>query len=230
MASFVIDLRPDAAQLARMRKLLTKQQMDQALYQAVKRTVNTGKSNISKRVRQELQIKKKYVDRAISSQVSLVGDAPAGVINIRQKMLPLIAYGGRAGKRGITVKMNRNRPSERFRHAFKATVRTKGGGDRVEQHDGHEGYFVRARHLPTKGPNVGKGKLTNRGIAGRFTIRQLFGPSVLDVLGRKQATRIRREELAKLRIVLRRNLENQLKRFVPALFANATPNQDAQAN
>jgi hypothetical protein len=189
---------------------LSPKQVRQAMYQAVKRTTKTGGTQINRRVRAEINITKKYADRAIRV-FDPKGDNPVGVVSIARRSIPLIAYRPRVSKRGgVLAVLTKGKPALRLRHAFKATVKTKGEGD---EHDGHLGIFGRARHLPTKGPNAGKGKLTPRGFAGRLAIKQAYGPSVLSVLGEQGTTKVAQEELAKLHDVLLKNLDSQIARF-----------------
>lgn len=204
---------PQADRL-KLRELLDPKQVRQAEFQAVNRTTNALARIVRKGVQDEVKITKKYVDRVIYTRKAK-GDPPEGSIEISQRLLPLIAYGGRASKRsGVTVQISKHKPPLRLRHAFKATVRTA-GADGI--HDGHLGYFTRGRNLPTKGPNVGNtkvtGKLTPKGFAGRLTIIERFGPSILDVV-----------EIPKVldRIVfdadaeLHKNLMSQIDRFTKA--------------
>lgn len=197
---------------------LPAKQVRQALFQAVKRTTKTGATQINRRVRAEINISKKYADRAIRV-FDPKGDNPVGVVSISRRSIPLIAYRPRVSKRGgVRVTIGKGKPAVVFRHAFKATVRTKG---EAGVHDGHEGIFGRTRHLPTKGRNAGKGKLTPRGFAGRLAIKEAMGPSVLSVLGEQGTTRVAQEELAKLHDVLQKNLDSQVNRFLNRSTRNA---------
>lgn len=217
-------------QLKELEAVLPPKQVRIALFQAVKKTVGIpphggGRTQINKRVREELNISKKYADRAISARMTS-GDNPVGVISILRRPIPLIAYRPRVSKKGgARVTVAKGKPPIVYRHAFKATVKTAGSNG--AEHEGHEGIFVRDRHLPTKGPNadhvrewVYKGKkrksrikLTPQGIAGSFAIRELMGPSVLSVLGEAGTTKVAQEELAKLQDVLQKNLDSQIARF-----------------
>jgi hypothetical protein len=221
--SFVrVEVSPE--QLAELEGALNPKQVRSALFQAVKRTTKTGATQINRRVRAEININKKYADRAIRAREPS-GDNPVGVISISRYPIPLIAYRPRVSKKGgARVTIGKGKPPIVYRHAYKATVKTA-GTDGV--HEGHEGIFLRDRHLPTKGPNadrvrewVYKGKkrksrikLTPRGIAGSFAMRELMGPSVLSVLGEEGTTKVAQEELAKLNGVLQKNLDSQFFRF-----------------
>lgn len=205
-------------QRAALEAVLPPKQVRQALFQAVKRTINSGRVQVNRRVREEINITKKYADRAIKSY-DPKGDDPVGYISISRQPIPLIAYRPRFTKKGVRVVVSKKKPPLVYRHAFEAAVRSQ--QQAAQGIEGHLGVFVRARHLPTKGPNVGKGKLTPKGIAGRFAIKELMGPSVLSVLGEQGTTQVAREELAKLQGTLEKNLAGQMDRFLNRKKNNA---------
>lgn len=221
MARPFITIEVSEAQRLELEAVLSPAQVRRALFQAVKRTTNTGRTQVNRRVREEINITKKYADRAITSR-DPAGDNPVGTITISRLPIPLIAYRPRFSKRaGVRVTVSKRKPPIVFRHAFQATVRTAGTEG---THEGHLGAFARTRHLPTKGPNVGKGKLTPRGFAGRFAIKELMGPSVLSVLGEAGTTKVAQEELAKLHDVLEKNVRSQMDRFLNRRKGEAQPN------
>ena len=211
MARPFIAIQVSEEQRRELEAVLTPKQVRQALFQAVKRTTKTGRAQVNRRVREEINISKKYADRAITSR-DPKGDDPVGVITISRRPIPLIAYRPRVSKKGgARVTISKHKPPVAFKHYFRATVKLKGED---QEHDGHEGIFFRTRHLPTKGKNAGKGKLTPRGFAGRLAIKQAMGPSVLSVFGEDGATKVATEELAKLQAVLQKNIDSQLNRFL----------------
>jgi hypothetical protein len=169
----------DPQDLQRMREALSPSQYRSATFQAVKGTTGKVRTIIAGKVRERSEVKKKYVDRVIRTKQPR-GDPPVGEVTVSQELLPLIAFKARALKRGgVRVTVSPDRTPLTLRHAFLAKMKS-----------GHTGVFLRARHLPTKGPNAGlktakgkpKYKLTARGIAGRFAIDEQFGPSVLQVV------------------------------------------------
>jgi hypothetical protein len=148
-------------QLARMREALSPGQYRQASYQAVKRTTRKVARAVQDEVKRRTFIKPKYVKRVVTAR-DPQGDVPVGVVRISQEWLPAIAYKVSGGKRsGIRIQVSRDRAPVTLRHAFRATLKS-----------GHVGIFARAKHLPTKGANQGKGRLTPRGFAGRFAIAE----------------------------------------------------------
>src|SRR4051812_26047722 len=95
----VVTIAVSDAQLAELEAVLNPKQVRAALFQAVKRTTKTGATQINRRVRAEINISKKYADRAISAREPS-GDNPVGVISILRRPIPLIAYKPRVSKKG----------------------------------------------------------------------------------------------------------------------------------
>lgn len=70
------------------------EKLQQAEYQAVKRTTKSGKSDISKKLREEINLKKKLVDDRIKTKMPSKGQDPTGRIIIGNRGYSLINYGG----------------------------------------------------------------------------------------------------------------------------------------
>jgi len=166
-------------QMARLAERLNPRQLHQATYQIVKRTTAQVVKRIRNEVRSQVDISKKWVDRVVS-QVNPSGEPPVGKVIVKKMPIPLIAFKVRALKHGgVSVRIGKGRPPLVLHHAFVATMPT-----------GHEGVYLRSRHLPTKGPNSGKLnkhgkpllKLTAQGFAGRLAIDEQFGPSIYKLL------------------------------------------------
>lgn len=167
-----IEIRPDPALSRKLDETLNPRQIRSATFQAVKRTTGKVAGIIQAELQERTVVKTKYIKRVVKTTAA-TGDPPVGRIRVSQELLPLVAYQAKVTKRGgAVVTVSKDRTPITLRHAFRATV-GKGG---------HRGVFLRARNLPTKGPNEGKGKLTPRGIAGRLAIKEQFGPSVLDLV------------------------------------------------
>jgi hypothetical protein len=178
----ILSIQIDPEERENLARVLNPKQLKQAQFQAVKRTTNKVVGLVQKAVKDRSFIKPKYIKRVIAKRDPR-GDPPVGEVVVTKKRLPLIAFKVRASKKnGVTAQVSKGAAPIVLRHAFVATVRTKGTD---EEHDGHKGVFQRDRHLPTKGPNAGKGKLTARGFAGRFAIKEQFGRSVFDVVNVK---------------------------------------------
>lgn len=175
MAGVVIEI-PDEA-YKRALAALDPAQMRQALFQTIKRTTDRGRTIARKEIRKVLNLKTEYVNEAITTQLDIRDpDPPIGIVRISRKRLPAFAFEPKVGAGGVTVRMWKDRPPLHFRHAFLSTVNQ--GNAKGDANKMHTGIFFRTRHLPSKGPNRGKGKLTPQGFAGRLAIKELTMPSV----------------------------------------------------
>jgi hypothetical protein len=175
----ILTIQIDPAQAKLMQELLNPKQYQQAIYQATLRTTKSLRTRIAREVKNRSYAKKSDVDKVITAYLpnKVHGTNPVGEIRIKQKQLPLSAFRVRVSKRlGVTAKVGPGLAPITIRHGFKATMP-----------NGKVGIFMRGKKLPSKGPNVGKGKLTKRGFAGRFTINQVFGPSVFSVVSIPEA-------------------------------------------
>jgi hypothetical protein len=206
-----INISMNEAQLARLRADLSPQQVKQAQFQAIKRTTAFAAREVQDVVKAETYINTKYVRRVVTSKVSK-SDSPFGTVTISQRLVPLIAYRVTASKRGgVTAYLAKNRAPIRLRHAFKRRVFS---AEQAAQGDtGHVGIFLRARHLPTKGRNVGNRrlKITRRGFAGRLAIEEQFGPSVLNLVEQPKLLGAITDEVT---VQLEKNTQSQLDRFL----------------
>jgi hypothetical protein len=71
---------------------------------ALRRTVNAGRTDISKAVGQELNLRKRDIDPRITSKLNLSDTTPNGILTIKRKPVPLIKY-----LRGVTASSFRKR-------------------------------------------------------------------------------------------------------------------------
>ncbi len=213
MASPVrINFTINEAQLARLKADLSPRQVKQAQFQAIKRTTAFAARQVQDKVQEETYINKKYVRRVVIATAPK-GEPPVGKVTISQKLVPLIGYRVSATKKnGVIAYVSRDRPPIFLRHGFKAFVFSK---QQAEQGStvGHTGIFVRTRHLPTKGPNAGnkKLKLTPRGFAGRLSVEEQFGPSVLNLVEQPKLLGAITDEV---NAQLEKNIQSQLDRFL----------------
>ncbi len=224
--NLLVDVRLPEAEIAKLKEQLSPKQFQQANYQVVKKTTAKLVTLIRREVRGQVTISKKYVDRVIK-QSGPSGDPPTGTVVVKKERIPLIAFSSRVDKRagGVLVKVAKSLKPIQLKHGFFATV-GKGA---------HEGIFLRARHLPSKGPNAGvlnkhgnpKFKLTPRGIAGRFAIEEQFGPSILKVISIPEV--LKRIEFDSTEYMLEQ-IDSQLYRFTGIKPERAAPNEgDANA-
>jgi hypothetical protein len=178
---------------------LEPKQARQATFAAVKRATESGASFMASLVRKRTTLAREEAAKVIKANVPS-GDPPVGRITIKQKLIPLSKFKFASLSRGgVSVKIDKDRPPLRLSHAFIATMKS-----------GHQGVYLRAKHLPTKGPNIGKGRLTPQGFAGRFAIAEQFGPSVLQFISDPAVFKDVQDHI---QTVLVRRAASQLARF-----------------
>jgi len=205
-------------QRQKLAERLTSGQLRRANYQIVKRTTVQLVKLVRKEIRQQTTINKKYVDRVITT-VNPQGDPPVGKVIIKKKAIPLAAFKARVLKRGgVSVRVSKLLPPVVLRHAFMAEV---GEGE-------HAGIFLRARHLPSKGPNAGKVnkhghpalKLTAQGFAGRLAIKEQLGPSIHKLVSVPDVLRRIRFDAA---AYMAKQAQSQLDRFTKGQPVDTSP-------
>jgi hypothetical protein len=208
----VFNIHIDQAKLAELWEILGPNNFRRAATGAINKTIATGKAKITDRIFATLNVKRKAISDVITLKRATQAELE-GKITITGKSIRITDYKGvKLGGGGVTAQFRLDRPPLQFKHAFQAIMKANGGS--------HTGIFFRTTHLPTKGPNMGKGKLTPQGFAGRLSISELRGPSVLSMLqtssasGAGLATAIAEEEIAKLGVVLEKNIASQVDRFL----------------
>lgn len=125
----------------------------QAISGAINETLQEAKTDLSRRVREILNLPKKNVD----SRIALVKSRPnklGGEVRLKHEKRPgLFAFGAREVRTGVSYKLKRSGSRQTVKHAFIAKKRGQA----------HENVFIRAM--------VG-GKR-----AGRYPLRRLMGLS-----------------------------------------------------
>lgn len=219
----VLSITVDREDEERVRAVLNPAQYRQAIFQAVSRTTKKLTTVVKKKLKERTFVKAKYLNRVVFASVPKKGTdaAPEGQVVIKNKRLPLTAFKVRASRKGgVFFQAGPDTQPIVFRHAFKATM-VKAGDD--GEHEGHDGVFVRAKHLPTRGPNAGKGKLTPRGFAGRLAIKELKGPGLLKMIN---VPDVISDIHVDTRAEFRKQLQSQVDRFTKPKSA-APPAADA---
>lgn len=219
----VARLSVDPQTLADMRRVLNSKQFDQALYQAVKRTVARGRQIAAKKIQERLNVLRKYIDapnnRSAAIKTFVKVGVPSGSIYVNQVKMPMSAFRPRQTKSGVVVIIDKAKPSRTFRHAFIATVASP---DQLDQGVSHRGVFERSERAAPKVARPGRrafertkaiveGKLTKEGFAGRLHIDELFGPSILDFFSRAE---ISGEILRDIQGELPKQIDSQVSRFL----------------
>jgi hypothetical protein len=102
--------------------------LDKVIIRALRRTMNTGQTDISTAVRKEITLKKKDVDRRISEKLHIAGVKSTGVMTISRSPVPLVKYirgfgfspGGRLPQRrkGVSVRVRKSEGTKILRSTF----------------------------------------------------------------------------------------------------------------
>lgn len=140
----------------------------------------------------ELNLKKRDVRKAIKRSQARSART-SGTVSVRARPVPLIAFGARQTRRGVSLKIERGGKRFRLRHSFIATMPS-----------GHRGVFERdIRKTPRRGPPPHRSGLP---------IRELFGKQVIQTM---------REERVQRRIlhIGERTFVSELQRLVDVEMA-----------
>lgn len=179
--STVLTVGMDQTQARLVRELLDPDKAQRVIYVGVKNATRGAKTDVVKVVKDETTLKPKYIGRVIKT-VPPAGNPPVGQVQIKHQLLPIVAYqisGTGKGGGGVTATVSNSRGPIIFKRAFVAKVRSEA---QRAQGVSHRGVFLRSKHLPTKGANMGKGRIAQSGYAGRLAIGEAFGPAVVDLV------------------------------------------------
>lgn len=139
---FRIDTSKAQAQIEQMYKRLSKDQIPAACSAAINRTLTEGRTSIVRALSNEVTLKvgsvREVVNIAKVNKADVAG-GKAGSITLSDSPRPLYDFPnngkiGRAPKRGISVRVRKRKPPEKFRHWFVAKMKS-----------GHVGIFGRAK-------------------------------------------------------------------------------------
>jgi hypothetical protein len=128
--------------------------VDTAMRRAINRTLVTGRTQISKRVRQETPLKAGTV-RARLRIVRASQNALVGLIEVLGRGIPLIEFRARQTRRGVTYSIRRGQ-RELLKSAFIRETATRG------------------RQVLRRAPD----SRTNSGLVGRLPIYMQYGPDL----------------------------------------------------
>jgi len=213
MADTTVIIQPPEAALRRMREVLTPKQFKQAAFQAVKRTTAKAEKQVENAIAEATTIKKDRAKDGVWSTLTK-GEIPTGIVAIRRRPLPAAYFKHTASKRrGISATFMKGSAPVSFAHGFKRTVTTAG---KSGEHAGHVGLFVRAKKLPSKGPNTKTAKMVQSGkykgkIAARFTLKEIFAPPLIDIVN---GTKIAADVTASAGEEMQKQLTSQINRFM----------------
>jgi hypothetical protein len=186
-ATATVRIIPPESTLAIMREKLRPEQFRKAIWQAVKRTTERAERRVERAVLEQTTLQKARIKAGVKT-VLYHGEIPQGTISIRRRPLPATYFQFHPlGRDGMAAKFGKNRPSVVIFHGFLAKVKTAGT---TGEHAGHIGIFSRAKHLPKKGPNVGRARMVKTGkyagkIAARFTLKEIYGPPLIDLVSQQ---------------------------------------------
>lgn len=173
-----------------------------AVTSAVNRTLRTGRTILRRRIQQIVNIKTAYFnDRAVSI-MQATRSTQQGYLKISRNQIPLIQFGARAGKTGVSVEIKKGM-RERHPHWFKAKMAS-----------GHEGIFKRfGPKVPmTSGYYAPSGPHNRSGRVLRQRITEIKGPSILGVY--QNAPAAAAEVLSDIGTELQKNLDSQVDRLL----------------
>lgn len=157
-----VTVRVDASGVRRALSGLRESVSDRAILRALNRAVDAGKTEAVKLTREELSLKAADVRKAIKVRKSGASLSRAEIV-IEPKPVPIIDYGARPTRRGVSVKIKRGGARKIVRHAFFATMAS-----------GHKGVFKRVPG--TIGPR-----------SRREKIKEVFSTSVGQLFKRRSA-------------------------------------------
>lgn len=158
-----MDIRVENAEKIARELGATERQLKRAAKRAVRKTTRAARTRISKSIRDEVTLKKQYVDARLKLDLVNTDDAfPLGTVTAKRRGLLINRYAHRQITRrgkpaGFRVRISKGQKAAVFRHAFE--IRLRRG---TEDGAGTTGLAVRTRH--------GKG-------SGRYPIEVLHGPS-----------------------------------------------------
>jgi len=183
MADSLVEVKFDEAKLARIRKMLraVPQGMPRVMSRGINRTATGARTEIARRIAAIVKIKQTAIKKGIKLTKATYRRWLAN-LNIYGKRIPLIEFGARQLKAGVSYSIEKGGARKRIPSAF----------IQIMPVSGHRGVFKRYR--PT---------------TKRLPIVQLFGPSVGTVFegAGRIAAEIERETGKKLE----KNIDDQIK-------------------
>ena len=159
---------------------------------AVNRTLSTGRTYTSRRIREHLNLPAATIKDAMKI-VKSTPSTMSGHLQFRRKPIPLIEFKPSQTPSGVSIRVRKDKGRETIKSAFIATMS-----------NGHQGVFKRA-----------PGSTHRRRPDGQWTqlpIKELFGPTIVGAF--TGAPGIATETLNELSAVLKKNIESQTNRLL----------------
>lgn len=146
-----VEVKFDEAKLRRIQLMLRDipRQMPRVVSSAINKTAAMARTQVVRRIASEVGVKQKRIKQRVTLQKATFTCWRAR-IGIGARRLPLMAFGARQKKKGVSYKIEKSGPRKTLKSAFIATMKT-----------GHEGVFMRGgpRRLPIFerfGPSIGQ--------------------------------------------------------------------------
>jgi hypothetical protein len=150
-----------------------KDAIPRVLMRSINRTVDGTVTDAAKEIAQVVNLPQRIIKANLRKQKASI-DRVQGAVVSKGRPVPLIHYGARQTRKGVTVLVKKGRPRSLIKQAFISVMRS-----------GHKGVFARRKELSGTGRPLEEA----RGHPGRWPkkyrlpIRQLYGPRVEDVFG-----------------------------------------------
>lgn len=197
-----VTIKPPDALLAELRQKLSPQQFKQAIWQAVSRTTNKGRTQARQAAKDLTGLPAKHVNKAIVSTLTRT-DNPTGSITVTRAGMPLSAYKVKVSKSGgVTSEGTKGMQQLAFRHGFKATMKS-----------GHTGVYLRARGVA--------------GVLDQQTHPRQFVPLAQRVIGGQYSSQIYIQGVNQRKRALSRGSASGVVRRLPIVEIMGRPIIDA---
>ncbi len=185
MSEYAINLDARELKLAgKQLRRLGSRSLPQVLARAVNRSLDSMKAQAAKEIKKELNLSAKIIKAHLSIQKANK-TYPSGALVAKGKPVGLIHFGARETKKGVSVKVKRER--KLIPHAYTARSWTRTGGRSGAWVEGNKSVFRRitagsqwekARKFPKRN-NIPWKKLPAE---YRLPIKRLAGPRVPDIM------------------------------------------------
>jgi len=173
--------------------------MKRIMPRAINRTATTARARIARKLAGQIKVKISTAKKDVSI-VKARRDCWKATLKITTGRIPLILFGARQTKKGVSYRIDKTGSRKSIKSAFIQTMPITGA---TQQHE-HRGVFVRKDKAKySEGLDI-KGRLRK----GRLPIRELFGPSIGIVF--EQASGIAAETIAETGAELQKNIDSQV--------------------
>ena len=184
--------------LADLLEMLSPQQVPKALVSAINKTLGKVRTQEKKAIGDEVNLKAGAIGELISVHKA-TSTTLAGAIRVKRRKVPLIEYGARQTKQGVSVAVRKGKGRELQIRYFIAVMPT-----------GHIGVFKRRAGAKAKLVDIENGRKVYHGLK----IDEVFGPTAVGVLAGVPGILQRLQQFAN--VDLGRQVLSQIARFTKA--------------